>query len=204
MPRIVGYFDNSIQDNWSPEVCHRYILFPETVKTVNNTVIGCTSVIANLHSTYRVSDLNSVLNTVVFIMRLYAIYSRSVTVAVIGGCLLAGEIAVKIVRAFYSALLHSGILIQMGFGSGRLLMGRVWFCLKVRSRHLRIRRKINSHNRVGLVGCILIGRHTFVSLLFLFFEPKCTHNRTFQTISFYVDCRTYFRYNIQSSTLGHQ
>ena len=43
-------------------------------------------------------------------MRLYAIYSRSVTVAVIGGCLLAAETAVKIVRVFLS---HSGVLIQV-------------------------------------------------------------------------------------------
>ena len=123
----------AFQENWSKAVCDRYILFPEAVKCVNNFVIGCMLVIVSVYT--RVSDLNFVPNTVIFVMRLYAIYSRSVTVAVIGGCLLAGETAVKIVRVLLS---HSGVLIQVWFGSGRSLMGRVWICLQVHLGQPRI------------------------------------------------------------------
>jgi len=47
-------------------------------------------------------SLTSFLNEVIFIMRLYAIYSRSLTVVLFVGCLLAAELAVKIVRCVFS------------------------------------------------------------------------------------------------------
>ncbi|KIM38016.1 hypothetical protein M413DRAFT_249734 [Hebeloma cylindrosporum] len=66
---IVSFHDPS----WSKEVCNRYILFPEALKIVTAFVIG-----------------------VVFIMRIYAIYSRRLSVVLFVVCLLAAELAVKI------------------------------------------------------------------------------------------------------------
>ncbi|KAG5728827.1 hypothetical protein E4T56_gene15648, partial [Termitomyces sp. T112] len=63
----------SFHDPWSKSVCDRYVLFPEALKVVTSFTIG-----------------------VIFILRLYAIYYRSLTVAVSGGILLAAELAIKI------------------------------------------------------------------------------------------------------------
>ncbi|GLB38920.1 hypothetical protein LshimejAT787_0600820 [Lyophyllum shimeji] len=63
----------SFHMRWSEEVCNRYVLFPEALKVVTSCTIG-----------------------VVFIIRLYAIYSRSTAVVVVGALCLAGEIGVKI------------------------------------------------------------------------------------------------------------
>ncbi|KAF8068040.1 hypothetical protein FPV67DRAFT_1169666 [Lyophyllum atratum] len=62
----------SFHQPWNKEVCHRYVLFPEALKIVTSFTIG-----------------------VVFIIRLYAIYSRSMTVAILGGLFLAAELGIK-------------------------------------------------------------------------------------------------------------
>ncbi|PPQ81578.1 hypothetical protein CVT25_013420 [Psilocybe cyanescens] len=73
---------------WSREVCNRYVLFPEALKTVTTFVIGV--------------DLAS---KAIFITRIYAIYSRKLGVLIFGVCLLVAELAVKIVlwAVFWSA-----------------------------------------------------------------------------------------------------
>ncbi|KAF8891486.1 hypothetical protein CPB84DRAFT_1683340, partial [Gymnopilus junonius] len=63
----------SFNDPWSQEVCNRYVLYPEALKCVTSFVIG-----------------------MIFIIRLYAIYSRSLTILLIGVCFLALELALKI------------------------------------------------------------------------------------------------------------
>ncbi|KAF8623002.1 hypothetical protein AX15_006594 [Amanita polypyramis BW_CC] len=63
----------SFHSNWSKEVCGRYVVFPEAVKAVTSFAIGAT-----------------------FVLRLYAIYQRSITVATIFSALLAAELAIKI------------------------------------------------------------------------------------------------------------
>lgn len=63
----------SFHQPWSKEVCNRYVLFPEALKIVTSFTIG-----------------------VVFIIRTYAIYSRSTTVAVVGALCLAVELGIKI------------------------------------------------------------------------------------------------------------
>lgn len=53
-------------------------------------------------SFYSATDsLNFFHNEVIFIIRLYAIYSRSLTIVLFAGCLLAAELAVKIVRCAF-------------------------------------------------------------------------------------------------------
>lgn len=63
----------SFHQPWSKEVCNHYVLFPEALKFVTSFTIG-----------------------VIFIIRLYAIYSRSVMVAVLGALCLAAELGVKV------------------------------------------------------------------------------------------------------------
>ncbi|KAG6872449.1 hypothetical protein C0995_009706 [Termitomyces sp. Mi166 len=68
-----GIVDPAFHDPWSKSVCDRYVLFPEALKVVTSFTTG-----------------------VLFILRLYAIYSRSLTVAVLGGIFLAAELGIKI------------------------------------------------------------------------------------------------------------
>jgi hypothetical protein len=75
--------------------------------------------------------LNSFHNEVIFIMRLYALYSRSLTIVLFAGCLLAAELSVKIVRCIPSNFLSVRV-IHLCFQSGHLPMEQAWFYLKVR------------------------------------------------------------------------
>ncbi|PPR05315.1 hypothetical protein CVT26_011574 [Gymnopilus dilepis] len=63
----------SFNDQWSQGVCNRYVLYPEALKCVTAFVIG-----------------------VIFIIRLYAIYSRSVVILVFMTMILLLEIGLKI------------------------------------------------------------------------------------------------------------
>ncbi|KAF9041560.1 hypothetical protein BJ165DRAFT_1350015 [Panaeolus papilionaceus] len=63
----------SFHDPWSKEVCDRYILYPEALKVVTTSVVGA-----------------------IFIMRLHAIYSRSVFIIILGCVLLTVELGLKI------------------------------------------------------------------------------------------------------------
>ncbi|KAF8961524.1 hypothetical protein BDZ97DRAFT_1828667, partial [Flammula alnicola] len=60
-------------DNWSPEVCNRYVLFPEIVRLLMAAIIGT-----------------------IFLIRLYAIYAGSRVVVASGAFLLIAELALKI------------------------------------------------------------------------------------------------------------
>jgi len=86
----------SFNDSWSQDVCNRYVLYPEALKCVTAFIIG-----------------------VIFIIRLYAIYSRSFLVLFLGVCLLAAEIAVKI-WAFTDG---TSLIMPPGF-VGCILIGR--------------------------------------------------------------------------------
>ncbi|PPR01532.1 hypothetical protein CVT24_001844 [Panaeolus cyanescens] len=66
---IVSFHDST----WTKEVCNRYILYPEALKVVTTSVIGA-----------------------IFILRLFAIYSRSFFIVLVGSALLAAELALKI------------------------------------------------------------------------------------------------------------
>jgi hypothetical protein len=66
---IVAFHDPS----WGPAACNRYVLFPEVLKIFTATAVG-----------------------IIFILRLYAIYSRSRTILVVFSLLLMLELAVKI------------------------------------------------------------------------------------------------------------
>ncbi|KAF9456955.1 hypothetical protein BDZ94DRAFT_292653 [Collybia nuda] len=63
----------SFHQPWSKEVCNRYVLYPEALKIVTSLTIG-----------------------IIFNLRLYAIYSRSMIIAIMGSLLLAVELGVKI------------------------------------------------------------------------------------------------------------
>ncbi|KAF8338615.1 hypothetical protein F5887DRAFT_982075 [Amanita rubescens] len=63
----------SFHDPWSKSVCDRYVLFPEALKIITCFAIG-----------------------VIFILRLYALYNRSMVVVSLGCLLLATELGVKI------------------------------------------------------------------------------------------------------------
>ncbi|KAJ3551357.1 hypothetical protein NM688_g4751 [Phlebia brevispora] len=65
----------SFHQQWPESVCNRYILYPEALKTVTDTAIG-----------------------MIFILRLYAIYSRSRVILGMFTVLLLTEIGMKIVR----------------------------------------------------------------------------------------------------------
>jgi len=77
--------------SWTKATCERYVLFPEALKVVTSFVIGgnCWTAI------FQTNKLNE--STVIFILRLYAIYSRSSLIAAFGAALLVAELAVKIV-----------------------------------------------------------------------------------------------------------
>ncbi|THG97319.1 hypothetical protein EW026_g4656 [Hermanssonia centrifuga] len=65
----------SFQDpSWGPSACNRFVLYPEALKIVTSFTIG-----------------------VIFILRLYAIYSRSRVILIGFALLLFAEIALKIV-----------------------------------------------------------------------------------------------------------
>ncbi|KAJ3519649.1 hypothetical protein NMY22_g13106 [Coprinellus aureogranulatus] len=63
----------SFHMDWPIATCERYILYPEALKIIMTSVIG-----------------------VIFVLRLYAIYGKSKTIAAAGGALLVTELAVKI------------------------------------------------------------------------------------------------------------
>ncbi|RDB17476.1 hypothetical protein Hypma_001601 [Hypsizygus marmoreus] len=63
----------SFHQPWSKEVCNRYVLYPEALKVVTSFTIG-----------------------VIFILRLFAIYSRSKSIAALGCLALAAELGIKI------------------------------------------------------------------------------------------------------------
>ncbi|TEB29155.1 hypothetical protein FA13DRAFT_1793261 [Coprinellus micaceus] len=63
----------SFHHPWSPDVCNRYILFPEALKVVTAFVIG-----------------------VIFLMRLYALYGGNRAIMALGATLLLAEIVIKI------------------------------------------------------------------------------------------------------------
>lgn len=63
--------------DWAPATCERYVLYPEALKIVITLVIG-----------------------IIFVLRLYAIYGKNLTVAATGGALLVAELSIKIVRAY--------------------------------------------------------------------------------------------------------
>ncbi|TEB22515.1 hypothetical protein FA13DRAFT_1641288 [Coprinellus micaceus] len=63
----------SFHHPWSPDVCNRYILFPEALKVVTAFVIG-----------------------VIFLMRLYALYGGNRAIMALGSTLLLAEIVIKI------------------------------------------------------------------------------------------------------------
>ena len=81
----------------------------------------------------------------IFIIRLYAIYSGSWTLVRVMACLLVAEVAVKIVR-FYLSLFHGDI-----YGcvySGPLSMWGVWFCPRVSLAHVVMdQKKISRRSR---------------------------------------------------------
>ncbi|KAF4581740.1 hypothetical protein EYR40_002756 [Pleurotus pulmonarius] len=62
----------SFHDPWPKSICNRYVLFPEALKLFTSLAIG-----------------------IIFILRLYAIYSGSRTIVVCAGLLLAAELGVK-------------------------------------------------------------------------------------------------------------
>ncbi|KAI0077614.1 hypothetical protein K474DRAFT_1595789 [Panus rudis PR-1116 ss-1] len=67
------WFMVTFHDRWRESVCHRYILYPEILKIFTAFAIG-----------------------LIFILRLYSIYSRSYTILVVFGLLLLAELATKI------------------------------------------------------------------------------------------------------------
>ncbi|KAF6744581.1 hypothetical protein DFP72DRAFT_928434 [Ephemerocybe angulata] len=63
----------SFHQRWNDDVCNQYILFPEALKVVTSFVIG-----------------------VIFLMRLYALYSANRAIMALGAALLVAEITIKI------------------------------------------------------------------------------------------------------------
>jgi len=77
--------------SWTKATCERYVLFPEALKVVTSFVIGGEYWI---HVHYAMMLKQS---PVIFILRLYGIYSQSYSIAAFAAVLLVAELAVKIV-----------------------------------------------------------------------------------------------------------
>ncbi|KAF8737110.1 hypothetical protein AX14_013466 [Amanita brunnescens Koide BX004] len=127
----------SFHDPWSKSVCDRYILFPEAVKIVTSFAIG-----------------------VVFILRLYAIYQRSMVVVTLGCLLLTAELGVKI-WAFTS-------------GTSLLLPPGLVGCILVGKTNLRF-------------ACTWIAELVFDSIIFIatLYQALLNNSRTFHEISLF-------------------
>lgn len=63
----------SLHAQWSPEACHKFIRYPESLKIATSFAVGA-----------------------IFIVRIYAIYSRNMMMVVLGGVCLAAELIVKL------------------------------------------------------------------------------------------------------------
>jgi len=170
-------FIASHDPSWTKATCERYVLFPEALKVVTSFVIGGNRWTA----TCQTNKLNE--STVIFILRLYAIYSLSYLIAAFGAVLLVGELAVKIV----SHLPHAEELC-IDF---RLVCLHRWHQPPLTCRWgcywSIIWASSDSDVFPGLVGCILVGRNQrFV--LSAFFAQAVSFSRSFlQTICLHLD-----------------
>ena len=107
---------------WSPDVCNRYILFPEALKVVTAFVIGGVSFL-NYPQALPSNDAEHVCLDflVIFLMRLYALYGGNRAIMALGATLLLAEIVIKIVSS--RGLIVALAKMKCGMANDRYLVG---------------------------------------------------------------------------------
>ena len=98
------FTNEAFHDPWPKSVCQRYVQYPEILKIFTSTAIGGT--LLPLPTAFEpVSRLTLHPSSVVFILRLYSIYSRNRVILVAFSIFLLFELSVKIVSSFHATSL---------------------------------------------------------------------------------------------------